>query len=59
MANPQAKIITPEKIQELRYPLPKSWTEAIGILKKKAVHPLRYQRQTRKDWEKRLEKLIK
>jgi hypothetical protein len=57
MANQQAKIITPEKLREIRYPLPKSWTEAIGILKRKQINPLKYQRRIRKDWEKRLKKL--
>jgi hypothetical protein len=37
MAHQQAKIITPEKIQELTCPLPKSWTKAIGILKRKKL----------------------
>ena len=43
MANQQAKIITPEKIEEIRYSLPKSWVEAIGTLKKKRINPLQYQ----------------
>jgi hypothetical protein len=57
MANQHAKIIAPEKIQEIRYSLPKSWVEAIGILKKKRINPLQYQRRIRKGWEKRLKKI--
>jgi len=54
----QAKIISPEKLPKLQQPLPKSWLEAAGILKgRKKIDPLRYQKQIRKEWDKRLEKL--
>jgi len=51
--NQQAKILSPEKLATLRQSLPRSWLEVAGILKKKGVHPLRYQRRIRKEWEKR------
>lgn len=58
----QAKILTPEKLYTLRYPLPQSWTNVIGILKgRKRIDPLKYQKQIRKEWEKRnkqLERLL-
>jgi hypothetical protein len=57
MANQQVKIITPEKLQEIRYSLPKSWIGAIGVLKKKRINPLQYQRRIRKGWGKRLAKI--
>ena len=59
MANEQAKILSPEKLEKLRYSLPQSWIEAAGILKRKKIDPLRYQRQIRKEWDERLKKLSK
>ena len=60
MANTtQAKILTPEKLEKLHQPLPRSWIEAAGILKRKKIDALRYQRQKRKEWDRRLEKLTK
>jgi len=41
MANKQAKILSPEKLEKLRYSLPQSWIEAAGILKRKKIDPLR------------------
>ncbi len=50
----QAKIITPEQLRTVRYPLPQSWINAAGILKgKKKVNALRYQKAIRKEWDKR------
>lgn len=57
--NQQTKILSPEKITTLRIPLPQSWLRAAGILKKRKINPLDYQRQIRKEWEKRLKKLSK
>jgi len=57
--NQQAKILSPEKLATLRQSLPRSWLEVAGILKKRGVHPLRYQRRIRKEWEKRWKKLLK
>ena len=60
MANAQgAKILTPEKLDTLRRPLPRGWLEVAGILKKKKIDPLRYQRKIRREWEKRWKKLFK
>jgi len=56
--NAKAKILSPEKLATFRQPLPRSWLEAAGILKKK-IEPLRYQKQIRKEWEKRWKKLLK
>jgi hypothetical protein len=55
----QAKVITPEELKNLRYPLPESWRKAAGILRGRNIHPLRYQRHVRRAWEERLEKLDK
>ncbi|MBI4159975.1 hypothetical protein HY504_02315 [Candidatus Wolfebacteria bacterium] len=43
----------------LRRSLPQSWINAIGILKGKNINPLRYQKQERRGWTKRLKKLSK
>lgn len=60
MVNTQgAKILSPEKIVALRKPLPRSWLEVVGILKKKKVHPLRYQKKVRQEWEERWKRLLK
>ena len=52
-----AKIIKPEEVINLRYPLPQSWIEVAGILKKKRVSSLLYQQKIRRVWEKRLKKV--
>ena len=57
MNHTQTKSTTPLK-PILRYPLPESWTNAIGLLKGKRIDPLRYQKQIRKGWEKRLKRQI-
>jgi len=49
----RAKILSPEKLTTLKKPLPQSWLKVVGILRKKGVNPLRYQRQIRKEWEER------
>ncbi len=55
-----AKILRPQELEKIRHPLPQSWIEAAGILNgKKRINALRYQRQIRKEWNKRLEKLAK
>ena len=61
MANTQqTKIITPSELEKLRRPLPRSWIDAAGILKgRKRIAPLRYQRQIRKEWDRRLKELAK
>jgi len=43
----------------MRYSLPKGWTDAIGILKGKGIDPVRYQRQIRAEWGKRLKRQIR
>jgi len=58
MANQKTKILSPEKLSELRKSLPRSWLEAAGILTaRKRVNPLLYQKRIRKEWEKRLRRL--
>lgn len=53
----RAKIINTEEVKTLRYPLPRGWREAMGILKgKKILDPLRYQHKIRREWEQRLKK---
>ena len=54
----QARIITPQDLQTMRYPVPQSWLDVAGILNgKKKVNALAYQKQIRKGWRKRLAKL--
>ena len=54
----RAKIITPQILETLHHPVPQSWLDVAGILKgKKKVNALKYQKQVRKDWDKRLNKL--
>lgn len=36
--------------------LSKAWIKAAGILKGKKINPLHYQKQIRKEWEKRIKK---
>lgn len=58
MANgAKAKILTPEQVEKLRYPLPKSLIRAAGLLRDKPVDPVKWQRQIRNEWETRLKKL--
>ncbi len=52
----KVRIITPAELKEMRYPLPESWTKAIGLLKGKKVTPLRYQKHIRRGWGKRLKR---
>ena len=54
----QARIITPQDLETMRYPVPQSWLDVAGILKgKNKVNALAYQKQIRKGWGKRLYKL--
>ena len=53
----RANVLTVGQLDEVRYPLPPGWTEAAGILKGKTIDALRYQREVRRDWERRLKKL--
>ncbi|HEX9722493.1 MAG TPA: hypothetical protein VGA53_04475 [Candidatus Paceibacterota bacterium] len=60
MANNQATILTPDQAKNLRYPLPKSWGAAVGILKgKKRVDALKHQKQIRKEWGQYSKKLAR
>ena len=51
------KIVKAEDLKNLRYPLPESWKKAAGILKGRKINALKYQRQIRAEWEKRLKRL--
>ena len=53
----KVKIIKAGDVKNLRYPLPESWKRVAGILKGKKINALKYQRQVRAGWEKRLKKL--
>ena len=52
-------VLTPRDLKNRRYPIPMSWKKAIGILKGKNIDPLKYQRQVRGAWEKRLRRQVK
>jgi len=47
---PQVKTVTPEKIQNLRYPVPKSWLRAAGILRGKRKALERHILKVSKEW---------
>lgn len=53
----QATIITPEELREHPRKLPKSWTQAAGLLRHKRIDPVAYQRRIRQEWEDRMKKL--
>ena len=54
----QARSITPQELETMRQPVPQSWLNVAGILTgKKKVSALAYQKQIRKEWDKRLNKL--
>ncbi|MDP3771795.1 MAG: hypothetical protein Q8Q94_00255 [bacterium] len=55
----RAGIVASEIVDSVRYPLPKSWTNAIGILKGKKVDAVGYQRRIRQEWNKRMQKQLK
>jgi len=48
----QAKIITPEKLEQLRYPLPRTWLRAAGISRNKKRAIERHLSHIRKEWDK-------
>jgi hypothetical protein len=50
----QARVYTPEEWAAHRQPLPKSWKRAAGMLKGRKIDPVKYQREIRAEWEKRL-----
>lgn len=59
MANiAQAKIITSEEVNAVRQPLSRGLLDAAGILKNKRIDALKYQRAIRREWEKRLKRVI-
>jgi len=49
--------IKPDKLYGSLYALPETWTGAIGLLKGKNINPLRFQKQIRKGWARRMLKL--
>ena len=55
----QARIITPQELEDYRYPIPESMTAAAGLLKGKKINALSYQKNIRKEWERRLKRQIK
>ena len=46
-------------IASFGYPLPKSWTNAIGILKDTKIDAVEYQRGIRREWDRRMQKQVK
>jgi hypothetical protein len=50
-------ILKSNEVGQVRYSLPKSLVSAAGMLKGKVPDGVRYQKQIRKEWEKRLGKL--
>jgi len=55
----QATILTAQELEDYRYPIPKSMIQAAGLLKGKKIDVLKYQKEIRADWEKRLQRQIK
>ncbi|MDP1689536.1 MAG: hypothetical protein Q8L47_05445 [bacterium] len=55
----RSKVITPKELRAIQHPLPEGWLSVAGILKRKKIDPLRYQKIIRKEWEIRLKKLTK
>ena len=55
----QATILTPQELEDYRYPIPESMIQAAGLLKGKKINALSYQKNIRKGWEKRLKRQIK
>lgn len=52
----QTKTITPEKLYILKYPVPKSWLRAAGILKHKKKQLEHHISRTRLEWDRRVKK---
>lgn len=46
----QTKVLTPEKIIGLKYPIPKSWFQAAGVLKHKKRQLERHIAKVRLEW---------
>jgi len=55
--NDQATILTPKEATEYKTPLPASWKKAAGLLKRRKIDGLKYQKQIRKEWGERTRKL--
>lgn len=53
----QTKTISVKNIRNIQYPAPYGWRTAAGILKgKKYINPVKYQKEIRREWNKRIEK---
>lgn len=55
----QAKVISPEEAEKLRYPLSETWKKAAGILRGRRIDPLLHQKQARDEWNERTKNLEK
>lgn len=55
----QARIITPKELEHYRYPIPDSMIQAVGLLKGKKINALKFQKNIRQEWERRLKRQIK
>jgi len=47
----QAKVVTPEEVEKLRYPLPESWKKAAGLLRHKRKALERHLKTIRSEWD--------
>ncbi len=57
--NTKAKILTVQEAKQLRYPIPESMIRVVGLLKGRKINGLSYQKQIRKEWDRRLKRQIK
>ncbi len=55
----KAKILTPQELENYRHPIPKSMIAAAGLLKDKKIDALKYQKEIRAGWGRRLKRQIK
>jgi hypothetical protein len=55
----QATVVTPHTLTKIKETLPKSWLNAIGILRNKQIDTLKYQKKLRGEWEERSKKTHK
>ncbi len=53
----KAKVVKAENWNEVKKELPKIWKKVAGMLKKRKIDALSYQRKLRKEWEDRLKSI--
>lgn len=52
----KTKIISIKEAKSVHYMAPLSWRDAAGIIKDKRIDALKYQKEIRREWSKRLKK---